>query len=90
MRRPLLVPLLAGVALAPAATAVRAQDRLPSWNEGPSKRAIVEFVSRVVGKGGPDFVPPPERIAGRCWKQNGWSVISMKTDWRRIFPFERK
>jgi hypothetical protein len=23
-------------------------------------------------------------------KQNGWSVISMKTDWRRIFPFERK
>jgi len=74
MRRPLLVPLLAAVALAAAATAVRAQDRLPSWNEGPSKRAIVEFVSKVVRKGGPDFVPPPERIAvfdndGTLWAE---------------------
>jgi phosphoserine phosphatase len=40
-----------------------AQEQLPSWNEGPSKNAIVEFVARVTRQGGPDFVPPAERVA---------------------------
>lgn len=40
-----------------------ADDPLPSWNNGPTKRAIVDFVSRVTKKGGPDFVPLTERIA---------------------------
>ena len=38
-------------------------DPLTSWNDGASKRAIVEFVARVTRQGGPDFVPPAERIA---------------------------
>ena len=38
-------------------------DPLPSWNDGASKRAITEFVARVTQLGGPDFVPPAERIA---------------------------
>ena len=38
-------------------------DPLPSWNNGPTKSAIVEFVKGVTKKGGPDFVPPAERIA---------------------------
>jgi hypothetical protein len=38
-------------------------DPLPSWNDGASKRAIVAFVARVTRQGGPDFVPPAERIA---------------------------
>jgi hypothetical protein len=47
---------------------------LPSWNDGPSKRAIVAFVSRVTQAGGPDFVPVPERIAvfdndGTLWSE---------------------
>jgi phosphoserine phosphatase len=40
-----------------------AADPLPSWNEGASKRAIIEFVERVAKPGGADFVPPAERIA---------------------------
>ena len=36
---------------------------LPSWNEVAAKRAILEFVDRVTKEGGPDFVPPAERIA---------------------------
>jgi phosphoglycolate phosphatase-like HAD superfamily hydrolase len=36
---------------------------LPSWNEGAPKRAIIDFVTRVTMQGGPDFVPPTERIA---------------------------
>lgn len=43
--------------------AVAQTDPLPSWNEGPSKQAIVAFVTDVTREGSPDFVPPPERIA---------------------------
>jgi phosphoglycolate phosphatase-like HAD superfamily hydrolase len=47
---------------------------LPSWNDGPSKRAILEFVRRVTLEGTPDFVPPPARIAvfdndGTLWAE---------------------
>jgi len=38
-------------------------DPLPSWNDGASKKAIVDFVSRVTKDGGPDFVPVDQRIA---------------------------
>jgi phosphoserine phosphatase len=52
----------------------RAADPLPSWNDGPSKRAIVDFVRRVTTGGGPEFVPPEERIAtfdndGTLWSE---------------------
>jgi phosphoglycolate phosphatase-like HAD superfamily hydrolase len=40
-----------------------ADDPLPSWNAGASKSAIVEFVEAVTAEGGPDYVPPDERIA---------------------------
>jgi phosphoserine phosphatase len=36
---------------------------LASWNDGPSRTAILEFVERVTEEGGADFVPPAERIA---------------------------
>lgn len=40
-----------------------AGEPLPSWNDGPAKKAIVAFVDRVTKEGGPDFVPVAERIA---------------------------
>ncbi len=36
---------------------------LPSWTDGPTKSAIVDFVGRVTAEGGPDFVAPEARIA---------------------------
>jgi phosphoserine phosphatase len=36
---------------------------LPSWNDTPTRQAIVEFVERVTREGGPDHVPPSERVA---------------------------
>ena len=56
----------------PAASA--APDPLPSWNEGPTKKAIVDFVARVTEPGGPGFVPVAERIAtfdndGTLWSE---------------------
>lgn len=49
-------------------------DPLPSWNDGPCKRAILDFVSRVTTPGTPSFVPQPERIAtfdndGTLWTE---------------------
>jgi hypothetical protein len=36
---------------------------LPSWNDGSTKAAIVDFVGRVTTDGGPDYVEPQARIA---------------------------
>ena len=44
-------------------TLARAQDPLPSWNDGPAKQSIINFVEKVTKPGSPDFVPVPERIA---------------------------
>src|SRR5499426_16290 len=38
-------------------------DPLPSWNDGPAKKAIVDFVQATTVQGSPQFVPPAERIA---------------------------
>ncbi len=38
-------------------------DSLPSWNEGPAKQALVEFVRIVTDKSNPQYVPPEQRIA---------------------------
>ncbi|HEY2895447.1 MAG TPA: HAD family hydrolase [Pirellulales bacterium] len=40
-----------------------ADDALPSWNDGPAKRAILHFVSRVTTAGSPDFVRAEDRLA---------------------------
>jgi len=57
--------LLAGAALA---------DPLPSWNDGPAKQAVMEFVRAVTDKSSPNYVPPDERIAtfdndGTLWAE---------------------
>ena len=36
---------------------------LPSWNDGATKQAILNFVAAVTQEGSPNFVPPAERIA---------------------------
>ncbi len=65
---------LCGVLLAAAPGAPAAGDPLPSWNEGPPKKAIMDFVRRVTSSGGPDFVAPEERVAvfdndGTLWSE---------------------
>jgi len=49
-------------------------DPLPSWNEGAAKQSIIDFVTAVSEKGGPDYVAPGERIAtfdndGTLWSE---------------------
>jgi len=57
-----------------AGSAQGQSDPLPSWNDGPAKTAIMEFVATVTKDGSPDFVPVPERIAvfdndGTLWSE---------------------
>jgi hypothetical protein len=43
--------------------AQQAADPLPSWNEGPAKTAILDFVKATTDKASPKYVAPAERIA---------------------------
>src|SRR5437667_439489 len=60
--RTILVAALVS-ALAFTATIAQAQDPLPSWNDGATKKSITDFVAKVTTEGSSDFVPPEERIA---------------------------
>ena len=56
-------------------TTAYAQDPLPSWNDGPAKQAIVDFVKATTETGGANFVAPEERIAtfdqdGTLWVEH--------------------
>ena len=70
--------LLAGAlvgAVAFTTTITRAADPLSSWNDGPAKQAIVEFVKTTTTQGSPQFVPPEERVAtfdqdGTLWVEH--------------------
>jgi phosphoglycolate phosphatase-like HAD superfamily hydrolase len=77
--------LVAGLALLPAAsgallsTAANAQVTpgapLPSWNDGPAKQGIIDFVRATAEQGNPKFVAPEERIAtfdqdGTLWVEH--------------------
>jgi phosphoglycolate phosphatase-like HAD superfamily hydrolase len=55
---------LAGATLVlPAIARAQGTDPLPSWREGPRRQALLDFVAAVTTEGGPDFVPPEDRIA---------------------------
>lgn len=63
-----------GGALAGSGEGLAQPDPLPSWNEGRTKQAIVDFVGKVTREGGPDFVPLERRIAtfdndGTLWAE---------------------
>jgi hypothetical protein len=47
----------------PAGAAVVRVDPLPSWNDQPTKQAILDFVEKVTRKDSDTFVPVPERVA---------------------------
>jgi phosphoglycolate phosphatase-like HAD superfamily hydrolase len=63
------------VLLSLAVPALAQSDPLASWNDGPAKQAIVEFVQATTTQGNPQFVPPAERIAtfdqdGTLWVEH--------------------
>jgi phosphoserine phosphatase len=77
LTRRVFLGVLTATALAigsPGPTFSADQDPLPSWNEGATKKAIVDFVAAVTTFGGPDYVSPDDRIAtfdndGTLWTE---------------------
>ena len=63
-----------------------AADPLPSWNEGPRKAAILDFVAAVTDEDGKDYVKPAARIAtfdndGTLWvEQPMYTQIAFMVD----------
>ncbi len=59
---------------ASAGTVAAQEDPLPSWNDGRTKSAIIEFVDQVTDENSPEFVPAEQRIAtfdndGTLWSE---------------------
>jgi phosphoglycolate phosphatase-like HAD superfamily hydrolase len=72
-----VLPASSGLLLTASAQAQTATsgNALPSWNDGPAKQAIVDFVRVTTEKGSPNFVAPEERIAtfdqdGTLWVEH--------------------
>ena len=64
-----------------ACSAANAADALPSWNDGATKKAILEFVAAVTEKGGKDYVEPAERIAVFDHDGTLWVEYPLYTLW---------
>lgn len=79
--------LLGGCQSSPAPSTIHqaVSDPLPSWNDGPSKKAILAFVARVTKEGEPGFVPKEDRIAtfdndGTLWVEQPNYVEAIFTE----------
>src|SRR6266536_633652 len=111
MKRPVL-SMVAGVLVLAASLTLAAQvlaqtDPLPSSNDGPAKKAIVDFVQATTTQGNPKFVPPAERIAtfdqdGTLWVEHPMysqviycldrvpAVVKAKPELAQVEPFMTK
>jgi phosphoglycolate phosphatase-like HAD superfamily hydrolase len=62
-------------------------DPLASWNDGATKKAIVDFVQATTTQGSPSFVPPVERIA--TFDQDGTLWVEKPMYTQVIYCLER-
>jgi len=72
-----VLPALSGTLFTASAQAQTTTScgELSSWNEGPAKQAILDFVRVTTDRASPTFVPPEERIAtfdqdGTLWVEH--------------------
>ena len=71
----LFIPILFTILfLSCTQTQNKSTDPLPSWNEGKSKQAIIDFVTKTTIEGSKDFIPVADRIAvfdndGTLWSE---------------------
>jgi hypothetical protein len=62
-------------------------DPLPSWNDGPAKKAIIDFVQVTTDKSNPKFVPPEARIA--TFDQDGTTWVEQPMYTQVMYCLER-
>jgi hypothetical protein len=86
--------MLGAVAALPAlptlfgATAAQAQGMpLASWNDGPAKQAILDFVRATTDRASPSYVPPEDRIA--TFDQDGTLWVEHPVYTQAFFALDR-
>jgi phosphoglycolate phosphatase-like HAD superfamily hydrolase len=72
-----LLPVLSApfASISASAQTATSSGALPSWNEGPAKQAILDFVRDTTDQANPNFVSPEERIVtfdqdGTLWVEH--------------------
>jgi phospholipid N-methyltransferase len=69
-------PVMVGSIIASSKAQINAMLKVPDW---PNVKLFVEY--------GPGVGTFTQALYDEA-KKNGWTVISMKSDWKRIFAFE--
>lgn len=87
LRRTLLGASTLLLAQGAALPSVAQDNPLPSWNAGPTRQAILDFVSRVTSAGSRDFVDMPQRIA--CFDNDGTLWTEQPIYFQVIFAMDR-
>jgi phosphoglycolate phosphatase-like HAD superfamily hydrolase len=84
-----VLPTLSGTLVATPAQAQTATPSglLPSWNDGPAKQAIFDFVRTTTDRAKPNFVPPEERIA--TFDQDGTLWVEHPMYSQMMYCFDR-
>jgi len=62
-------------------------DPLPSWNDGPAKKAIIEFIKKTTETGSPNFVRSEARIA--TFDQDGTTWVEQPVSTQLVYYLER-
>jgi haloacid dehalogenase-like hydrolase len=77
----------AAVQLQDASLSGKAPDPLPSWNDGPAKQAILDFVHATTDPSSASFSPPEERIA--AFDQDGTVCVEHPLYPQVLFALDR-
>ncbi len=80
-----VVSFLLFFAIAWTTSAQNTSDPLPSWNDGPAKQSIFDFIARVTRQGSPDFVAPEDRIATFDNDGTLWTEQPIYTEFAFVF-----
>lgn len=81
-----LLPLFVAAWLALLAPAA-ADDVLASWNDGPAKQAVLDFVKASTTEGSPTYVAPADRIA--AFDQDGTLWVEHPLYTQAMFALDR-
>src|ERR1043165_4325059 len=70
-----------------SAQAVTPEDALPSWNDGPAKRTILDFVRATTDPSSPSHLPREDRIA--VFDQDGTLWVEQPMYTQVVYALER-
>ena len=82
-----VLPTLPGLLLSTAPRAQASGGVLPSWNDGPAKHAILDFVHATIDRASPNYVSPDNRVA--TFDQDGTLWVEHPIYTQAIFALDR-